>query len=216
MSAGDLLFALCAVACLAGAITTVAAQNPIRGAMGLLTTIIGIAGLFLKLRAEFLTAIQLIVYAGAVVVLFVFVLMLLGADARAPARSGRSGPSRAFGGALFALTSVLALISAGGNSVNAHGELTRFGAVSPGHGSVETVGRELFSKGIFAFELASALLIVAVIGAIAVARSRQGAVRSKKVIRTPRDLFAGPVHPRDAGRPLAADGGRPLLTEGAE
>src|SRR5207253_1086054 len=90
MSAGDLLFGLCTIACLAGAITTVAAQNPIRGAMGLLTTIIGIAGLFLLLRAEFLTAIQLIVYAGAVVVLFVFVLMLLGADARAPARSGRS------------------------------------------------------------------------------------------------------------------------------
>jgi NADH-quinone oxidoreductase subunit J len=211
MSAGDLLFAMCAVACLAGAITTVSAQNPIRGAMGLLTTIIGIAGLFLKLRAEFLTAIQLIVYAGAVVVLFVFVLMLLGADARAPARSGRSGPSRAFGGALFALTSVLALVSAG----SGQRELTPFRGVTPGHGSVETVGKELFSRGIFAFELASALLIVAVIGAIAVARSRQGAVRAKKVIRSPRDLFAGPVHPRDAGRPLA-DGGRPLRTEGAE
>ena len=212
MSAGDLLFGLCAVACLAGAITTVAAQNPIRGAMGLLTTIIGIAGLFLALRAEFLTAIQLIVYAGAVVVLFVFVLMLLGADARAPARAGRSGASRALGGGLFAITSLLALISAG----SGQHELTRFGAVSPGHGSVETVGKELFTKGIFAFELATALLIVAVIGAIAVARSRQGAVRSKKVIRSPRDLFAGPVHPRDAGHPLASDGGRPLRTEGAE
>ena len=106
MTAGDLLFGLCAVACLAGAITTISAQNPIRGAMGLLTTIFGIAGLFLILSAEFLTAIQLIVYAGAVVVLFVFVLMLLGADARAPARSGRSGASRAFGGGLFALTSL--------------------------------------------------------------------------------------------------------------
>lgn len=212
MSAGDLLFGLCAVACLAGAITTVSAQNPIRGAMGLLTTIIGIAGLFLKLRAEFLTAIQLIVYAGAVVVLFVFVLMLLGADARAPARSGRAGPSRALGGALFALMSLLALVSVG----SGQGELTPFRGVSPGHGSVEAVGREIFSKGIFAFELASALLIVAVIGAIAVARSRQGAVRPKKVIRSPRDLFAGPVHPRDAGRPLASDGGRPLRAEGAE
>jgi NADH-quinone oxidoreductase subunit J len=212
MSAGDLLFVLCAIACLAGAITTIAAQNPIRGAMGLLTTIIGIAGLFLKLRAEFLTAIQLIVYAGAVVVLFVFVLMLLGADARAPARAGRSGASRAFGGVLFALTSLLALIAVGSGQT----ALTPFRGVKAGHGSVETVGTELFSKGIFAFELASALLIVAVIGAIAVARARQGAVRPKKVIRSPRDLFAGPVHPRDAGRPLAADGGRPLRSEGAE
>lgn len=212
MSAGDLLFAVCAVACLAGAITTISSQNPIRGAMGLLATIIGIAGLFLKLRAEFLTAIQLIVYAGAVVVLFVFVLMLLGADARAPARPGRSSASRALGGGLFALAGVAALVSAGGGE----GELTRFRGVAADHGSVQAVGRELFSRGIFAFELASALLIVAAIGAIAVARSRQGTVRQKKVIRSPRDLFAGPVHPRDAGRPLAANGGRPLRAEGAE
>jgi NADH-quinone oxidoreductase subunit J len=201
MSAGDLLFGLCAVGCLAGAITTVSAQNPIRGAMGLLTTIIGIAGLFLKLRAEFLTAIQLIVYAGAVVVLFVFVLMLLGADARAPARSGRSGASRAIGGGLFGVASVLALLSAGKGQ---HGSTT-FGPVSPDHGSVQAVGTEIFTKAIFAFELATALLIVAVIGAIAVARSRQGSIRGKKVIRSPRDLFAGPVHPRD-GRPLGSEG----------
>jgi NADH-quinone oxidoreductase subunit J len=201
MSASDLLFGLCAVACLAGAITTVSAQNPIRGAMGLLTTIIGIAGLFLKLRAEFLTAIQLIVYAGAVVVLFVFVLMLLGADARAPARSGRSGASRAIGGTLFGVASLLALISAG----KGQNGLTTFGPVGPGHGSVEAIGTELFTKAIFAFELATALLIVAVIGAIAVARSRQGSVRGKKVIRSPRDLFGGPVHPRD-GRPLGSEG----------
>jgi NADH-quinone oxidoreductase subunit J len=212
MTAGDLLFALCAVACLAGAITTISAQNPIRGAMGLLTTIFGIAGLFLKLRAEFLTAIQLIVYAGAVVVLFVFVLMLLGADARAPARSGRSGASRAVGGALFGLTSLFALISVG----RGQGTPTQFGPVPSTHGSVEAVGAEMFQKGIFAFELTSALLIVAVVGAIAVARSRQGTVRGKKVIKTPRDLFAGPVHPRDAGRPLGNEGGRPLRPEGAE
>jgi NADH-quinone oxidoreductase subunit J len=203
MNAGDLLFGLCAIACLAGAIITISSQNPIRGAMGLLVTIFGIAGLFLILSAEFLTAIQLIVYAGAVVVLFVFVLMLLGADARAPARSGRSGASRAFGGGLFVLTSLLALISIGGGQT----QLTRFGRVGEGHGSVEAVGREIFTKGIFPFELTTALLIVAVIGAIAVARSRQGAVRPKKAIRSPRDLFAGPVHPRD---------GRPLSSEGAE
>ncbi len=202
MTPGNLLFGLCAVACLAGAITTVAAQNPIRGAMGLLATIFGIAGLFLKLRAEFLTAIQLIVYAGAVVVLFVFVLMLLGADARAPARPGRSGPSRLLGGGLFVVMAVLGLLSVG----RGQNQLTMLGAVKPGHGSVEAVGTQMFTQGIFAFELATALLIVAVIGAIAVARSRQGNVRRQKVIRTPRDLFAGPLHPRDAGRPLGSEG----------
>ena len=120
--------------------------------------------------------------------------------------------SRAFGGVLFGLASLVALISVGGGGA----EPTRFKGVAATHGSVEAVGTELFTKAIFAFELASALLIVAVIGAIAVARSRQGAVRPKKVIRSPRDLFAGPVHPRDAGRPLAAEGTRPLRPEGAE
>lgn len=202
MTPGNLLFALCSVACLVGALVTVTAQNPIRGAMGLLTTIFGIAGLFLKLRAEFLTAIQLIVYAGAVVVLFVFVLMLLGADARAPARSGRSGLSRLIGGGLFIVTSVLAMLSVGRGQSGPTG----FGSVEPGHGSVEAVGTLMFTDGIFAFELSTALLIVAVIGAIAVARSRQGKVRRQKVIRNPRDLFAGPLHPRDAGRPLGTEG----------
>jgi NADH-quinone oxidoreductase subunit J len=202
MTAGDLLFSLCAIVCLAGALITVTAQNPIRGAMGLLATIFGIAGLFLKLRAEFLTAIQLIVYAGAVVVLFVFVLMLLGADARAPARSTSSGFSRLLGGGLFALTSILAMISIGRSPA----QPTVFGVAAPGHGSVEAVGTMLFSRAIFAFELATALLIVAVVGAIAVARSRQGSVHAKKLIRSPRDLFAGPLHPRDAGRPLGTNG----------
>jgi NADH-quinone oxidoreductase subunit J len=199
MTAGNLLFAVCAIACLVGALVTVAAQNPIRGAMGLLTTIFGIAGLFLKLRAEFLTAIQLIVYAGAVVVLFVFVLMLLGPDARAPARSGRSGASRALGGVLFAGASLLALISLG-RQVE---QPTGLGPVAPGHGSVESVGKLLFSEGLFAFELVTALLIVAVIGAIAVARGRQGAVRKRPALRSPRDMFSGPPRTRPAaGGPL--------------
>ena len=199
MTAGNLLFAVCSIACLVGALVTIAAKNPIRGAMGLLTTIFGIAGLFLKLRAEFLTAIQLIVYAGAVVILFVFVLMLLGPDARAPARSGRAGASRALGGVLFAGASLLALFSLGGQLEQSHG----LGAVAPGHGSVESVGKLMFSQGLFAFELVTALLIVAVIGAIAVARGRQGAVRKKQVLRSPRDLFSGPPRTRPvAGGPL--------------
>src|SRR5882672_12611846 len=81
MSSGTLLFIFCSIACIVGAIGTVVARNPVRSAVGLLTTIVGIAGLFLKLSAQFLAAIQLIVYAGAVVVLFVFVIMLLGPDA---------------------------------------------------------------------------------------------------------------------------------------
>lgn len=201
MSAGNLLFAVCSIACLAGALITVSAQNPIRGAMGLLTTIFGIAGLFLKLRAEFLTAIQLIVYAGAVVVLFVFVLMLLGPDARAPARTGRSGASRALGGVLFLITSLLGIVSLAGQS----GEHP-LGLPAPDHGSVEAVGRALFGPAMFVFELVTALLIVAVVGAIAVARGRQGVVKKKPATRSPRELFAGPPRPRTVPRRLGTEG----------
>ncbi|MBC7171239.1 MAG: NADH-quinone oxidoreductase subunit J, partial [Polyangiaceae bacterium] len=61
---------------------TVAAKRPLRAAVGLLVNIVSLAGLYLTLSAEFLAAIQLIVYAGAVVVLFVFVIMLIGPDAK--------------------------------------------------------------------------------------------------------------------------------------
>ena len=77
-------FYVCAAVALAGALCTVVAANPIRGAMGLLLTISGIAALFLSLHAEFLAAVQLIVYAGAVVVLFLFAIMLLGPAALPP------------------------------------------------------------------------------------------------------------------------------------
>ena len=66
------------------ALSIVIAQNPIRSAMGLLLLILSVAGLFLALDAQFLAAIQLIVYAGAIVVLFLFVIMLLGPMSSAP------------------------------------------------------------------------------------------------------------------------------------
>lgn len=201
-SAGNILFVVCTLLCLGGALTTVSAKNPIRGAMGLLSTIVGIAGLFLKLRAQFLTAIQLIVYAGAVVVLFVFVLMLLGAAAQAPPKPSRTAVTQWLSGIAFGIIGIIAALALVAPSA---GGLTPLGPVAPEHGSVRAVGTLLFSDGLFAFELATALLLVAVIGAIAVARSRQGEVAPRKAIRSPRDFFAGPLHPRDAGRPLGGE-----------
>ena len=81
---GAVYFYACAVLALAGALGVVIAKNPIRGAMGLLLLILSVAGLFLALHAQFLAAIQLIVYAGAIVVLFLFVIMLLGPNAATP------------------------------------------------------------------------------------------------------------------------------------
>jgi NADH-quinone oxidoreductase subunit J len=205
MSISNVFFLLCSLVALVGAVATVVARNPIRGAVGLLTTIVGIAGLFLELHAQFLAAIQLIVYAGAVVVLFVFVIMLLGPDSAATQNELGAGVrgklSRGLAAALFALLFALALVLAAGTGA----EPKPFGEFSPEHGSVKAVGRLLFTQGLVPFELATALLIVAVVGAIAVARSRYVAPKSKQV-DNPTRLFHGPVHARDAGRPLPKEG----------
>lgn len=200
MNAGTIFFCVCALVSFVGALVTIIAKNPIRGAVGLLATILGIAGLFMLLNAQFLAAIQLIVYAGAVVVLFVFVIMLLGPDAGASESGlGKARLSRALGGvalvalALFTLF-VLAQVSPGA---------TALGKVGPEHGSAEAVGHLLFTAGIVPFELATALLIVAVVGAIAVARTPHLKKRIKQIESPTRRLFHGPLHPRDAGRPLA-------------
>jgi NADH-quinone oxidoreductase subunit J len=203
MTVGNVFFALCTIAALVGAVATVLAKNPIRGAMGLLLTIVGIAGLFLKLNAQFLAAIQLIVYAGAVVVLFVFVIMLLGPDAGMAERKteAKAKLARTLAGVLMALTAAGALVLV----LRVAEKPQRFGHVASHHGSVEAVGQQLFTKAVVPFELATALLIVAVVGAIAVARSRHQTRKPKQSPSATRRFFHGPLHPRDAERPLTGE-----------
>lgn len=201
MSVGSIFFAVCSVVCVVGALSTILARNPIRGAMGLLATIVGIAGLFLKLSAQFLAAIQLIVYAGAVVVLFVFVVMLLGPFAHVSAGvEPRSKVSRILAALLVGLlgTGMLVLLS----TTPAY---QRFRLAPPGHGSIEAVGGLIFSDGVVVFELVTALLIVAVIGAIAVARTQPGKAKRKHIENPTLRLFHGPLVPRDAEHPLTRD-----------
>jgi NADH-quinone oxidoreductase subunit J len=161
-------FYTCAALAIAGAIATVVARNPIRGAMGLMTMIVAIAGLFLALHAQFLAAIQLIVYAGAIVVLFLFVIMLLGPSAVA-ARDHRGRFTRALSATLFGLASLTALYVVAKPAWHHAMRLTQ-----PGNdfGSVDQMGRVLFGDYVVPFELSSALLMVAIVGAVAVARGR--------------------------------------------
>ncbi len=166
---GQLYFYVCAAVALAGALATVIAKNPIRGAMGLLTMIVAIAGLFLALNAQFLAAIQLIVYAGAIVVLFLFVIMLLGPSSMAP-RDRRGLVGRAIGGSVFGLSVAIAIALSA--SRVPHGPEVH--AVTPEFGGIDEFGRRLFAEGLVPFELSSALLMVAVVGAVAVARGKQG------------------------------------------
>jgi NADH-quinone oxidoreductase subunit J len=169
---GTIYFYTCALLALAGALAVVLAKNPIRSAMGLLLLILSVAGLFLALHAQFLAAIQLIVYAGAIVVLFLFVIMLLGPSASTPS-DRRGALVRAFGGGLFALAGFGAM----GGVVRAAMAVHRTMPVpnlDASFGGIDAFGSVLFADALVPFELSSALLMVAVIGAIAVAKGRQG------------------------------------------
>jgi NADH-quinone oxidoreductase subunit J len=162
----DLYFALCGLVAVLGAFVTVSNPNPIRGAMGLLLMILAVAGLFLSLHAQFLAAIQLIVYAGAIVVLFLFVIMLLGPAAQTP-RDHRGRIPRTFGGVVFAMS------FAGAGYLVVRG--ARWAALPPidaPFGGIDRFGEVLFSRGLVPFELSSALLMIAVVGAVAIARGK--------------------------------------------
>ena len=156
-------FGLSALLALVGALLTVLAVNPIRGAMALLLSIAGMVGLFLDLHAQFLAAVELIVYAGAVVVLFIFVIMLINVpEDRLPVE--RATTMR-----------VLGVLAAGffilESAVLARRYSMPIGPVAE-VGTVESVGRALFTDYLLAFEITSVLLLAAVIGAIALAKRK--------------------------------------------
>jgi NADH-quinone oxidoreductase subunit J len=164
----QVFFGLAALLVLAGGLVTVAARNPIRSAMGLLATIVGVAGMYLLLSAEFLAAVQVMVYAGAVVVLFLFVIMLLGPSSLS-SRDTHTWSARYLGAAVFLAASV----GVGVLLARVAGPMTEPPRAPNALGTIEGIGRELFTVGLVPFELSSALLLVAVVGAIAVARGRQ-------------------------------------------
>lgn len=173
LAIGYAYFGICAAIAVFGALCTVLAKNPIRGAMGLLLMIVSLAGLFLSLHAEFLATIQLIVYAGAIVVLFLFVIMLLGPSATIPPDT-RGRLPRLVSAGLFIATSVGLAAAVVTQSLKDNGLPSATSAVVPkGFGGIRPFGEQLFDKALVPFELASLLLMVAVVGAVAVARGKQ-------------------------------------------
>lgn len=169
---GTAYFYICAALAVAGAITTIAAKNPIRGAMGLLVMVLSTAGIYLALHAQFLAAIQLIVFAGAIVVLFIFVIMILGPSATPPSDQ-RGRIPRTAGAVVFGATGLgaMALLVAAAPEPP-EGEAAPLPMPSSDFGGVDTFGRALFTEWLLPFELTSALLMVAIVGAVAVARGR--------------------------------------------
>ena len=171
---GTIYFWACTLLALGGALATVISKNPIRGAMGLLLLILSVAGLFLSLHAQFLAAIQLIVYAGAIVILFLFVIMFLGVDRLedVEAEPLRGQRPLAFLLVAIALGGVVALF------INAHwvtGAHSVAGSTTAGHHSnVYLLGKSVFTTYLFAFEATAGLLVTAVVGAVVLARRPPG------------------------------------------
>ena len=163
-TANSILFALCAVLAIAGALGTIVSRRPLRAAMALLLNIIAISGLYLTLHARVLASIQLLVYAGAIVVLFVFVIMLIG-----PAADITTTP-RGRMGRIFSV-----IVMSGLTMSLAFTFLSYIApkvAVPENYGTIEVVSQALYRDGLVPFELVSTTLLVAIVGALAIARRR--------------------------------------------
>jgi NADH-quinone oxidoreductase subunit J len=174
-----LLFWGFAAATIGGALFVVTRRNLIAAVMGMVGCFLGISAVYMMLYAHFLSVVQMLVYAGAIMVLFVFVIMILNRPEDEPvAPSGRAG--QAIGGLaitylVFRLIMLLVNVQPPKGALDAppQYQLPNIGAQvgdKVDWGSVKSVGMDLFGPGLFPFEAISILLLVAVVGAIAIAR----------------------------------------------
>ena len=145
----------------------IALRNPIYSALSLLILFFHVAGLYITLEAEFLAAVQIIVYAGAILVLYLFVVMLL--NVKREERYHSQFPIAALLGVTI-LTEVLLLGIRHTFSTESAVPALRLTAGGASSGNTETIGEALFSTYLFPFEVASLILLVAMIGAIILAK----------------------------------------------
>ena len=163
-----IVFVVGAVITIAGALGVLAARQPVHSALLLVMTLFGVAVLFVSQEAHFLAAVQVIVYAGAIVVLFLFVIMLLGVDRNEDLRTETLKGQRQ----IAAVLGVLALAEPVALS-RFHfvlGSKSTAGAASEAGANVELIGKSVFTRYLYAFEITSVLLIIAVIGAVVLSR----------------------------------------------
>ena len=157
-----ILFLIFAGFCLAGAINLLLQSHPINSALSLIVVMTSLAVLYLLLGAEFLAAAQVIVYAGAIMVLFTFVVMLLNAS-----REERTLGSRAASVIGFpAVVAILAVIA----TAILHAQGLGVARLSDGITTTEELSAVLFTKLLLPFEVTSVLILIAILGAVALAR----------------------------------------------
>jgi NADH:ubiquinone oxidoreductase subunit 6 (subunit J) len=198
----EVFFFLAAIGAIAGAIGTVSLRNPFFAVLALVCHLLALAALFLLLRAEFVAAAQVVVYAGAVMVLYVFVVAYVG-DQDTPLSSGASGGLRVvsglFAGALF-VELCIAVLGSGLEALSTEGagmSAATGEAADTGFGTAAEMGRLFLTKFLVAFEAASLLLLIAAVGAVILARRRSG-------LEDPREISVGDVMRGDAGTRIDA------------
>jgi NADH:ubiquinone oxidoreductase subunit 6 (subunit J) len=167
----EVIFFIAAFGAVAGAVGTVALPNPFYSVLALVCHLLALAALFLLLRAEFVAAAQVVVYAGAVMVLYVFVVAYVGGSGEPLSISGGAAlrvPSLLFALALFAELAI-AIIGTGLSALDSDGA-----PYEEGFGTPAEVGQLFLTKFLLAFEIASLLLLIAAVGAVILARRRTG------------------------------------------
>lgn len=165
----EVLFWFGAIGAIGGAAAVVALRNPFYSVLALIVHLVSIAGLFLILQAEFIAAAQVVVYAGAVMVLYVFVAAYVGGieEPTLDAIPGQRPIAFLVGAAIFIELSI-AIIGSGLTALDSGGP-----EVGLGFGSPEGVGKLLLERFLIGFEAASLLLLIAAVGAVVLAERRR-------------------------------------------
>jgi NADH:ubiquinone oxidoreductase subunit 6 (subunit J) len=174
----EVIFFMAAIGAVAGAVGTVSLRNPFYAVLALVCHLLALAALFLLLRAEFVAAAQVVVYAGAVMVLYVFVVAYVGGSGEP--ENASTGASLRFASIVFALALFVELtIALIGTSLSA---LNTDGApYVAGFGTPAEVGELLLTRFLVAFEIASLLLLIAAVGAVILARRRAGLTATHEI-----------------------------------
>ncbi len=174
MLAAQATFYYMAAASVASALLAVTRRNPVHSMLWVLVLFLHVAGIFLLLGAEFLAAVQIIVYAGAILIFYLFVLMLLdlpGEESRP--RFGMHWPFAAVVGVSFAWLAWLAGAETFDRDAAGAATVTRVAADAPVKGGLEEVGMALFGPYALPFEVAGLVLLAAIVGAVVLARKRE-------------------------------------------
>ncbi len=165
---------------LGGALGVIGFSNPVHAALSLIASFFGVAVVFIIQEAHFLALVQVVVYAGAIVVLFLFVIMLLGVDTASDIRTeplvGQRVLGLLFGAILLALTLGGLFLSGPGGEQGAVAVTGQREVVQPidDRSQIEQLGEDLFTRNILAFQATALLLTIATVGAVVLVRNKGG------------------------------------------